>query len=363
MTKETKLSLKKPRIWILSDTHLGARNNSIEWLERMTAYFDNFFLPLVKKHYRDGDILIHSGDVFDNRQSLNLLVMNRGLRIFEELSQIFTNGIHIIAGNHDILRKNSNDITSIDVLKYIPNVVIHKEPHLLKIKETTVLLMPWRKNHEEEVECILEHPTANYAFCHANITTMNFDGRRTIEHGSDINAYKNLKHVYSGHIHYRQSKNNITFVGNPYQMTRSDAGNTKGIYLLDLETHEQEFFENDYSPNFVRFYLDKCLDMQLGRLKELCNNNFVDIYVKSNHMVKYNINELITELTEVSNRLEIIAYDDDETDIDIEYDKTLDIYTLCERYIEKMSLDKDMKKKLKGYTYKLHQKIITQEEL
>ena len=226
----------------------------------------------MKKHYRKGDILIHSGDVFDNRQSLNLLVMNRGLRVFEELSKIFVDGIHIIAGNHDILRKNTNDIASIDVLKYIPNIYIHKEPHILNINDHKVLLMPWRMNHEEEVKCIKEHSHCDYTFCHANITTMSFDGRRAIEHGSDINAYKKMKHVYSGHIHFGQSKKNITFVGNPYQMTRSDAGNTKGIYCLDLDAGGHTFYENTYSPKFVRFYLDKSLDMSLGRIKELCKN-------------------------------------------------------------------------------------------
>jgi DNA repair exonuclease SbcCD nuclease subunit len=356
--------LKKPRIWMLSDTHLGARNNSVEWLDRMTEYFDNFFIPLVKEHYQEGDILIHSGDVFDNRQSLNLLVMNRGLRIFEELSEIFKNGIHIIAGNHDILRKNTNDIASIDVLKYIPNISIYKEPEVLTINEHKILLMPWRMDHEAEVECIKEHSHCDYAFCHANITTMSFDGRRAIEHGSDINAYKQMKHVYSGHIHYGQSKQNVTFVGNPYQMTRSDAGNVKGIYCLDLDSGEHTFYENTYSPKFVRFYLDKSLDITLGRIRQICENNFVDIYVKSEYLIKYPINDLISELSEGARKLEIIAYEDEDLlDIDVEYDKSLNIYNLCEKYIDQMSTIEDKtKEKMKNHLFKLHQQVIKQEE-
>ena len=95
-----------------------------------------------------------------------------------------------------------------------------------------------------------------------------------------------MKHVYSGHIHWGQSKRNITFVGNPYQMTRSDAGNKKGIYCLDLDAEGHQFYENTFSPKFVRFYLDKSLDLSLGRIKELCKNNFVDIYVRSEHLIK-----------------------------------------------------------------------------
>lgn len=356
------MKLNKPRIWIISDTHLGARNNSVEWLDRMTEYFDNFFIPLVKQHYKEGDILIHSGDVFDNRQSMNLLVMNRGLRIFEELSKIFTNGIHIIAGNHDILRKNSNDIASIDLLKHIPNINIHKDPTILELNEHKILLMPWRNSHEAEVECIQDHPQAHYCFMHGNITSMQFDGRREIEHGSDINAYEKLKHVYSGHIHYGQSKRNITFVGNPYQMTRSDAGNTKGIYLLDLDEEKHAFFENTYSPKFVRFYLDKCLDMTLGKFKELCQNNFVDVYVRSEMLVKYPINDLIGELSDVAKKLEVIAYEKEELeDIDVEYDKSLNIYTLSEKFVDQMSLEDEVKEKLKSKLHELYQKTLTQD--
>ena len=44
----------------------------------------------------------------------------------ETLSDIFVDGIYILAGNHDVLRKTSNEISSLDVLKYIPNVNIIK---------------------------------------------------------------------------------------------------------------------------------------------------------------------------------------------------------------------------------------------
>ena len=99
------------RAWIISDTHFGARNNSVEWLDRMTEYFEDYFIPKVKENYKEGDILIHCGDVYDNRQSVNLLVLHRTISLFEKFSEIFKDGIYVIAGNHDIMRKNTNDIT------------------------------------------------------------------------------------------------------------------------------------------------------------------------------------------------------------------------------------------------------------
>ena len=52
------------RAFILSDTHFGARSNSIEWLEIMLDWFYSDFLIKVKSEYKPGDILIHSGDFF-----------------------------------------------------------------------------------------------------------------------------------------------------------------------------------------------------------------------------------------------------------------------------------------------------------
>ena len=39
------------RVWFITDTHLGVRNNSNEWIEQIREYFFDWFFPLIKKHY------------------------------------------------------------------------------------------------------------------------------------------------------------------------------------------------------------------------------------------------------------------------------------------------------------------------
>lgn len=354
-----KITLKEPRIWWITDLHLGARNNSIEWLDRMTEYYTEFFIPLVKSKYKHGDILVIGGDIFDNRQSLNLLVMSRGIDIFEKLSEIFLNGIYIIIGNHDIHKKNSNDITSVDILKNIKGVSIFKEPEILNINSHKILMMPWRKNHEEEDSTIKQYrELVDYVFCHANITSFNFNRSTLIEEGSDVTLYAGLKHVYSGHIHWRQTKGNVTFGGNPYQMTRSDAGNDKGVYLIDLDKGSHEFFVNDFSPKFIRLYLDKILDLPLGEIRKLCENNFVDIYVPSEYLLKYPVNDLIIELSSTTKKLEVISFDKDEQiNIEgIEYTETLNIANLCNKVIENMEWTPEVKSSLSKYIQSVYKK-------
>lgn len=348
------MEINAKRAFIVSDSHFGARSNSVEWLEEMMDWFNNDFIPRVKAEYKPGDILIHCGDVFDNRQSVNLLVLHEGIKLFERLSEIFIDGIYVIAGNHDVMRKTTNDVSSLDCLKYIPRVHIIKEPLIAKFPTSTALMMPWRTNDEEEKRCLTEFEVhnCNYLFCHTNIRNLRFDSRRDVEEGLMLDDIDNFQRVYSGHIHWGQHRGNVTMVGNPYQMTRSDAGNPKGFYLLDIESAEETFFENNHSPKFVRIYLNKFIDKSIGELKEVCQNNRIDLYIPSSYLMKYQINPIIDALSEVTKKLDVIPYeadlyDENSDDEDAQMEGTFNIFGLCEKHVKSMpTLDSVLKEKV-----------------
>jgi DNA repair exonuclease SbcCD nuclease subunit len=346
------MNINAKRAFIISDTHLGARSNSVEWLDMMRDWFHSDFMPKVKELYKPGDILIHCGDVFDNRQSVNLLVLHEGITLFEELSRIFVDGVYVIAGNHDVMRKTSNDVSSLDCLKYIPKVNIIKEPVIATFDKKTALFMPWRTNEEEEKGCLKEFEvhTCNYLFCHTNIRNLKFDNSRDVDEGLSLAELTKFQRVYSGHIHWGQHRGNVTMVGNPYQMTRSDAGNKKGWYILDIEEGTETFIENEYSPKFVRVYLNKFLDRSIGELKDICLNNRVDLYVPSGYLLQYQINPIIDELSQITKKLEVIPFESDlssDDDLLDESESTFNIYGLCQKYVESMkSFDSASKDKI-----------------
>jgi DNA repair exonuclease SbcCD nuclease subunit len=354
------------RAFIISDTHLGARSNSVEWIEMMTKWFYEDFIPKVKAEVKPGDILIHCGDVFDNRQSINLLVLHEGIRLFEELSKYFE-GIYIIAGNHDVMRKTTNDISSLDCLKYIPKVHIVKEPVIANFASGKALFMPWRTNEEEEKKCLKEFEiqNCNYLFCHTNIRSLRFDNSRDVDEGLSTDDLVKFQRVYSGHIHWGQHRKNITMVGNPYQMTRSDAGNKKGWYILDIESSEETFIENEFSPKFVRLYLNKYLETPIGELKEICKNNRVDLYIPSEYLLKYQINPIIDELSKVTIKLEIVPFETDlatEEDID-EETEAFNIFGLCEKYVQSIrNYDDSTKIKILSKINQTYEDIVKDEK-
>src|ERR1022692_1741962 len=155
------------RIWIVGDIHLGIRAASMEWFEISKIYFEEYLIPLILKEYKPGDILIQLGDVFENRQVLNLKFNSYAVDLFERLGKILP--VYIIAGNHDIYFKKTNDVTSLDSLKYVPNIRVFKEPQLMQIGNRECLLMPWRSDHIEEGLTLDTFPKADFIFCHSEI--------------------------------------------------------------------------------------------------------------------------------------------------------------------------------------------------
>lgn len=337
------------RCFIISDTHFGVRNSSHEWLGITKDYFQNFFLPLLRREKREGDFVLHCGDVFDSRHSLNLLVMNEAIAIFEEMSKILP--VVIILGNHDIYLKNSNEVNSVKILKWIPNISVLEEPQVYKVANNKILLMPWRKSVEEEIKCVSSYE-ADYLFCHTDVKGLKFNKFTEVEHGLDLSSMDKFKKVYSGHIHYAQEKKNFRMVGCPYQLTRSDIGNEKGIWLVDFERDSETFFKNDRSPNFMKVVFEKVLEMEVEDVNKLFYNNFVDILVHPKWSLNFPFSTFSEELTGYK-KLDFIPRTtdiDENGDIIVEENQSLenlDVLSLAEKVINASSHSEELKETLK----------------
>tara|TARA_Y100000385_G_scaffold289325_1_gene358418 strand:- start:4114 stop:5229 length:1116 start_codon:yes stop_codon:yes gene_type:complete len=365
------VDLKKPvkRVWVLGDLHFGVRSNSLEWLEIQKDFFENLFIPTLKKHYQPGDVLVQVGDTFDNRQSINIRVLNYAINLFERLGEILP--VHIIVGNHDIWAKKSNEVTSIDSLKWIPNVQVYTDPIMYDWSNKKILLMPWRRDSAHEAETLADNPTGEIVFCHSEVRGIYLNSKVKNQHGNESNIYDKYTRVYSGHIHYRQEKNKLLMVGVPYQLTRSDMNNTKGFDLVDLETMEETFFENNTSPKFLRYNIKMLYDMQLGNFKDQIKNNFVDLYVPSDVATTSALSNLINKVQKIGRRIEPNIYQEDSMidkdlyDIDEieEMQKNYSVLGLCEKFVDSSHFDKKLKKQIKQKLENLYNNCVNNYDL
>jgi len=360
---------KAGRIFFITDTHLGVKNNSNEWIEMMREYFYDWFIPLVRREYKPGDILIHLGDVYDSRQSLNLKVLNLGIEIFEELSLIFKDGIYVIAGNHDLWSKNTNDINSLKSIKWIPGVNVIEEPMSidLQLHGRRLLLMPWRKDPKTEEETLDFSEPHDLLCCHADIRGLKFNRYVDVQTGASVDKFSKFTRVYSGHIHYAQKSGNITMLGSPYEITRSDMGNKKSITILDLSNMEEIIFNNDFSPKFKKFYFKDILEMTPGELEPKFRNNFVDIMIDPNIALKAPLG-LLTDMITSQRSLKFHPYDENQASglsehlMDTDGEKQFNVIDFIKEYVRRMECDDDTKERIIASLLKLHKIVTTQEQ-
>lgn len=349
---------------MISDTHFGLRNGSQEWMEMIKSYFFEFFIPLLKKESKKGDFLVHCGDVFDSRHSINLFAMNIAMEIFEEISKILP--IVIIVGNHDIAKKNSNDVNSLKMLKWIPNVKIIENPEIIDVSGKRLLFMPWRSSIDEASKCLKEND-ADFLFCHSDVKDLRFNRTVIIDDGINMKEMKKFRKVFSGHIHYSQSKGNFRMLGCPYQMTRSDINNEKGIWLFDIENEIETFFKNDFSSKFLKIKFEQLMDVDEILVKRLFRNNFIDILIDSKWTLSFPFSDFSDDMigyrslnfipiTKSDENNMNDENDDDLDDVIVDFEK-IDILELADELIKKTEYSDSTKKNLIKMIAKLYENV------
>jgi hypothetical protein len=164
-----------------------------------------------------------------------------------------SSNVKILVGNHDLYRKHDNSINAINILKWLPNVeIIYQHPKIFNLRGSKGVLVPWQSRTSDEQEVLNALNDIQFYFAHTSIQGALYSGRRVSDHGLERESYGSFKRVYTGHIHTTQMMGNVKFVGNPYEMTRNDAGNRKSILLVDFEREEEIEYENDVSPRWLR---------------------------------------------------------------------------------------------------------------
>jgi len=274
------------RIMLIGDTHLslGFPNSVDKWLKVHKEYFSDFLIPLIKKELTKDDIIIHLGDLFDNRDLVPINILNYAQSILEEISSVCP--IHILVGNHDLYTKATNDINTIKVFKYIPNVTIYESPEVIEYCGKKILMMPWVEEKRDQVEILKKFSGCDYLFCHSDLNGAKMH-LTSVAHKNvnkiDVEEFTGYKRVYSGHIHLTQRNKNFTFVGNIFDMDRNDFMNEKGIFILDALNDKETFFINNISPKFKKVYILN--ESDISKLEDLKTKDYVDMHISNSLLI------------------------------------------------------------------------------
>lgn len=343
------------KVYMISDTHFGiSQNNLDKFLPMMEETFYQFVIPYLEKNVEEGDILIHLGDLFDNRTSIPILVMNKVEKILTTISKILP--VHILIGNHDLWNKGTNEVNSVRIFGYInSNIHVHESTSVIDVFGKKLVLIPWVEKRKDLISEI-DSNSGDYLFCHSDLNGCRMH-LNSVAHRNpdkiDVDNFKSFKNVFSGHIHITQENRNFRFIGSLYQMDRNDIGDQKGITVLDLVTDKIHFEPNIFSPVFKKVSIRTEDDIdQLDSLVD--TKDYIDLLISNSLLVgNRKLRRKIEGLLEVGN-FSSVEYIDDissedpeekvnklEEDNGVDISIRLDYDEVIRNHIKEMSWDSD----------------------
>lgn len=229
---------------IIGDNHWGIKSFSEDNFNTLLDYYSIIVIP----YMNDNNIknIIHMGDLFDNRVKMDINFLNMFIDKFIGLLKENNVKFTTIIGNHDIYFKNRNDIS---IVKYLPNfydgITVINEPTEMIMDDKKVLLIPWLGDID-----YTKYGEFNYIFGHFEMSGI-FENLRG-EISPDIFQGENIIKVFSGHYHNKSAKGKIQYVGTPYQTSWGDCGDIKGMWVLDTQSEDIKFIENNLSPKYIK---------------------------------------------------------------------------------------------------------------
>src|SRR6056300_1179006 len=138
------------KIALLNDTHCGIRNSSDIFMGYQERFYSEVFFPYLLEN--DIKQIIHLGDYYDNRKTVNFKALNHNRTIFLEKLREHGITMDIIPGNHDTYFKNTNRLNSLKELQghYMNEVNIVEKPTDMKYGSMTMALIPWINAENEK---------------------------------------------------------------------------------------------------------------------------------------------------------------------------------------------------------------------
>lgn len=248
------LSLKK--YILLGDLHFGAKKFSLDFLANQIKFFDKQLIPYMLEHSISD--IIQVGDIFDNRTVMDINFLNVLRKSF--FDKLLQNNISFtcITGNHDIYFKNTREANLLSLVQELyPNVTVFNEQTKIIINNIEVGMIPFLVTNETMNEDILN--SVSYIFGHLEVAGFEIANGVIDSHSSitqsTFSTYKNIKTVFSGHYHIKNTAGFVKYLGIPYNMTWSDYGNRTGFHVLN-EDFSIKFIENIVSDVYTKILYD-----------------------------------------------------------------------------------------------------------
>ncbi len=260
------------KLGLISDHHWGINKNSEEKVRTGEQVMENYAFMMKSDGVSE---VLFLGDWNHNRDYVHINTQERARHTLELFASHFDH-VHMIVGNHDIHFKNTNDVNSVDQFNRIPNVSVYKDYTEVQFGNNQFAMCPW--GYEPKRETHLSAAFGHFEFSGAALVGAVSQGSYTMDKVTQVAPL-----VFSGHFHirkeYETKYGKVITIGNDYEQSWSDVGNSKGFYIFDPNSLEYEFTENTFSPKHIPVRWSNIKEFDTSSIK----NNYVRIIVDSDY--------------------------------------------------------------------------------
>lgn len=224
------------KLLLIGDIHYGEHGNS----EKYNQQVNNFMDWVCEKFVGTVDKTVQLGDWFHHRNQVNVSTLGYGIAGAKKLANAFgKENTFVLSGNHDLYYLDRLDVSSLAAIEAYVTVI----DDFLKIDN--VLLTPWIASDEMWSDLVEKSDECDHILGHFEFNTFKMNEHYEMTSGRSHKELGRCKRVISGHYHTKQEKDNVVYTGTPYPISFSEANQPHGVFVLDTETGDLEFFEYD----------------------------------------------------------------------------------------------------------------------
>lgn len=229
------------------------------------------FIDYIIDYCKKNDIthIIIAGDVFEKSSKIkNESFMPLFFKFMEMKDDGFK--IYFLLGNHDIFNVDNDSL----VETFAPFGKVIKDFEEVDIDGRIYSFLPYTKKESD-----IPINGGDVLITHLPIADFTFDNKYHVNEkaGFPMDTFKNWGVVFTGHFHRPQNKENIVYMGSPYQMNFGEIGQKKGFVVFDndsgdwsreyyteapiyLKIKAKDFNDVDVSNAFVQIEIEEKLD-------------------------------------------------------------------------------------------------------
>lgn len=221
----------------IGDLHFGARSSSPIFHAYFEEVIDGIFQTIIERGITS---VVQLGDLFDDRKHLSLFAWDSFNRaIVDNIKKLNNKDFrwYQLVGNHDSRYRNTLSLNTPRLrLSVEDGFVVIDEPGEYIVDGIPMLMIPWiTPENESRVFELVDRSESKFCCGHFEFAGFDFakgiPGKATLSHA----AFSKFESVFSGHYHTMSVKDNVCYVGTPYELTWVDCDDPKG-FLIHTES-------------------------------------------------------------------------------------------------------------------------------